>query len=214
MSKEGIAKVLAKYVPPTTVGLCSSWIVEKNIHLRITRGRATKYGDYKPLEHGQGHHISVNHDLNPFSFLITFTHEVAHLHAFIKYKHRHEPHGKEWKHEFRLLLNELIQLNIFPEDIESALLNYVRNPAASSCNDHHLHRVLKKYDKQGEKPVIHLEDLEHGTEFSIHQSPSGLLFRKGEKRRTRYHCVEVKTKREYLVSGVAEVVVRVKKVDV
>ena len=214
MAKEDIAKVLSKYVPGSTVELCSSWIVEKNIHLRITRGRATKYGDYKPLEPGQGHHISVNHDLNPFSFLITFTHEVAHLHAFIKYKHRHEPHGKEWKHEFRLLLNELILLNIFPEDIESALLNYVRNPAASSCNDHHLHRVLKKYDKQGEKQVIHLEDLEHGAEFSIHQSPSGLIFRKGEKRRTRYHCVEVKTKREYLVSGVAEVVVRVRRVEV
>lgn len=210
MSKEAIANVLSKYLPASTVELCSSWIVEKNIHLRITRGRASKYGDYKPLEPGQGHHISVNHDLNPFSFLITFTHEVAHLHTFNKFKHRHEPHGKEWKHEFRILLNELIRLKVFPDDIESALVNYANNPAASSCNDHHLHRVLKQYDKQGEKSVLHLEELEQGTEFSIHQSPSGLIFSKGEKRRTRYHCVEVKTKREYLVSGVAEVVVRIK----
>jgi len=214
VSTTGIENVLSKYVPAATVKLCAGWIVEKNIHLRITRGRATKYGDYKPLEPGQGHHISVNHDLNPYSFLITFTHEVAHLHAFIKYKHRHEPHGKEWKHEFRLLLNELILLNVFPEDIKSALLNYVRNPAASSCNDHQLHRVLKRYDKQGEKPVIHLEDLDQGTEFSIHQSSSGLIFRKGEKRRTRYNCIEVKTQREYLVSGIAEVVVRTRKLEV
>ncbi len=207
MSKEGISKVLAKYIPETCVELCTSWIVEKNIHLRITRGRASKYGDYKPLENGEGHHISVNHDLNPYSFLITFTHEVAHLHCFTKYRYRHDPHGKEWKHEFRLLLTDFIQKNIFPPDIEKALLNYARNPAASSCNDQQLHRVLKKYDDQGENPVIHLEELSAGTEFSIHQSRSGLVFRKGEKRRTRFHCIETKSKRAYLVSGLAEVIV-------
>ena len=207
VSKEGIFNVLSKYIPVSCVDICTTWIVEKNIHLRITRGRASKYGDYKPLENGGGHHISVNHDLNPYSFLITFTHEVAHLHSFIRYRHRHDPHGKEWKHEFRELLNDFIRKKIFPSDIETALLNYVQNPTASSCSDQQLHRVLKKYDKVSENPVIHLEELAQGTKFSIHQSKSGLVFQKGDKRRTRFHCIEVKSRREYLVNGLAEVVV-------
>ena len=207
MSKEGIANILSKYLPANCVEICSSWVVEKNIHLRITRGRSSKYGDYRPHLEGDGHHITVNHDLNPYSFLITFTHEVAHLHCFNKFKHRHEPHGKEWKDEFGMLLTGFIQKNIFPSDIESALRAYVRNPAASSCTDQQLHRVLKKYDKPGEKPVIHLEELAAGTDFSIRQSRSGLVLRKGEKKRTRFHCIEIRTRREYLVSGLAEVVV-------
>jgi hypothetical protein len=207
MSKEGIAKVISKYLPANTVDTCTNWIVEKNIHLRITRGRASKYGDYKPDEEGNGHRISVNHDLNPYSFLITFTHEVAHLHCFTKYRHRHEPHGKEWKNEFAILLNDFIRLKIFPEDIELALRNYVRNPAASSCSDQNLHRVLKKYNPVGEEQVMHLEELESGTNFCLYQSRSGLVFRKGEKKRTRFECIEVRSKREYLVSGLAEVIV-------
>ncbi len=208
MSKEGIALVLSKYLPPSCVEICTGWIVEKNIHLRITRGRASKYGDYRPHEQGDGHHISVNHDLNPYSFLITFTHEVAHLHCYNKFKNRHEPHGREWKQEFRLLLSEFIRLNIFPPDIGSALQHYLRNPAASSCSDQHLHRILKKYNPPKEIPVIHLEELAPGAEFSIHQSRSGLVFRKGVKKRTRYHCIEIRTNREYLVSALAEVVLR------
>lgn len=209
MSNESIAAVLSKYLPPPCVPVCTGWIVEKNIHLRITRGRASKYGDYKPLENGGGHHISVNHDLNPFSFLITFVHEVAHLHAYLKYRHRHEPHGREWKHEFRLLLTGFIHMKVFPPDIEEALISYIKNPSASSCTDQELHRVLKKYDPPGEKTVMHLEDLVHGTEFKIHQSKSPLVFRKGEKRRTRFHCIEINTQREYLVSGLAEVIIQV-----
>ena len=49
---------------------CASWIVQ-NIHLRITGMRASS-GDYRPPT-GNGHQITVNHDLNPFAFLITFT---------------------------------------------------------------------------------------------------------------------------------------------
>lgn len=207
MSKEGIAIILAKYLPARSVDICCNWIVEKNIHLRITRGRASKYGDYRPKENGGGHDISVNHDLNPYSFLITFTHEVAHLNCFNRFKHRHDPHGNEWKQEFRALLNEFLKLCIFPEDIEITLRNYIRNPAASSCSDQQLHRVLKKYDKQSDTPVLHLEELELGTAFRINQSRSSLVFLKGQRKRTRYHCIDIKTKREYLVSALAEVII-------
>jgi SprT protein len=206
VSREKIASVLSKYIPAQTVKQCSEWIVLKNIHLKITRGRASKFGDYRPLKNGKGHQITVNHDLNPYAFLITFVHEVAHLHTHTNYRFRHEPHGKEWKHEFRILLKDFIHGEVFPEDIKQALENYSRNPAASSCSDISLMRALKRYDTRPEE-VFHLEDVPEHTVFSLHQSRSGLIFRKGHKIRTRFHCLEVKTKRIYFVSPMAEIVV-------
>ena len=103
MSREKIAAVLSNYIPHETVDECTSWIIQKNIHLKITRGRASKFGDYKPLERGKGHHISVNHDLNKYAFLITFVHEVAHLHTFTKYPFRHEPQRQEGVYRLTVL---------------------------------------------------------------------------------------------------------------
>jgi hypothetical protein len=208
MSRDKIAAVLAKYLPETTVDECASWIVQKNIHLKITRGRASKFGDYKPLDRGKGHHISVNHDLNKYAFLITFVHEVAHLHTYTKYPFRHEPHGKEWKNEFKNLLSNFLVRRVFPDDISAALHSYLQNPSASSCSDHHLFRTLKKYDqKNGELEVFHLEELEANTKFKLHQSRSGLIFQKGVLQRTRFKCLELTTNRIYFVSPLAEVVV-------
>lgn len=206
MSKEKIASVLLKYIPAATVDQCAGWIVEKNIHLKITRGRASKFGDYRPLGPGKGHRITVNHDLNPYAFLITFVHEVAHLHSYVNYRHRHDPHGKEWKHEFRILLKDFIVAGVFPEDIKIALEGYIRNPAASSCSDIHLMRALKRYDNRPDE-VYHLEDVPENTVFTLHQSRSGLTFRKGHRIRRRFHCIEINSQRVYFVSPMAEIVV-------
>lgn len=214
MSREKIAAVLSNYIPVDTVDECTSWIVQKNIHLKITKGRASKFGDYKPLARGKGHHISVNHDLNKYAFLITFVHEVAHLHTFTKYPFRHEPHGKEWKNEFRNLLGNFVSRRIFPDDISIALSSYLKNPAATSCSDHNLFRTLKKYDSKIDgQEVFHLEELPTNSHFTLYQSRSGMLFEKGDKMRTRYRCKELNTKREYYVSGLAEVVLKEKNND-
>lgn len=206
MSREKIATVLSKYLPEPTVQECTSWILQKNIHLKITRGRASKFGDYKPLDKGKGHHISVNHDLNKYAFLITFVHEVAHLNTYTKYPFRHDPHGREWKNEFRILLNNFMSQNIFPSDISVALQNYIQNPSASSCSDHHLFRALKKYDQRnGKVEIFHLEELPLETKFKLHQSKSGLIFKKGNLLRTRFRCLEITTNRTYFVSPLAEV---------
>lgn len=204
MSLEKIKVVLSKYLPVDAVDICSIWIIHKNIHLKLTRGRASKFGDYMPLQPGEGHRITVNHDLNKYAFLITFIHEVAHLETFNNHKRQVDPHGKEWKNEFRQLLNDFVKRGIFPDDIRAALSDYMINPAASSCSDHNLLRALRKYDDRPEE-VFHLEDLPHDAVFQLHQSRSGLTFKKGHRIRKRFHCMEVKTNRVYLVSPMAEV---------
>ncbi len=207
MSEESIAKVLERYIPAPAVGICCRWIVKYNIHVRITRSRATKFGDYRPLRETGGHQITVNHDLNIYSFLITFTHEVAHLLAETNYKKRIAPHGQEWKNEFSRLLDYFLQQRIFPDDLVGALTSYMRNPAASSCSDLDLLRALRKYDRKEAMNIQHLEDIPQHTLFKLHSSRSKLIFRKGDRIRTRFHCLEITTKREYFVNPLAEVVV-------
>ena len=194
-------------MPESAVNICCRWIVSHNIHVRITRSRATKYGDYRPLKETGGHQITINHDLNPYSFLITFVHEIAHLIAENKYKKRISPHGLEWKNEFSCLLEYFLQQHIFPSDLVGALTSYIKNPAASSCSDHDLLRALRKYDKKESLNLQHLEDLHMDTLFRLYSSRSGLIFRKGKQMRTRFHCTEITTKREYVVNPLAEVVV-------
>lgn len=157
-----------------------------------------------PLKPGQGHRITVNHNLNPYSFLITFIHEVAHLHTYNNFRHFHEPHGKEWKNEFSYLLNDFILKGIFPDDIRMALNKYIANPVASSCTDLNLFRSLKKYDRDAHQ-VIHVEDIPENTLFKLSNSRSKLVFKKGKLIRSRFHCIEVKSNRVYCVSPMAEI---------
>jgi hypothetical protein len=193
-------QILQQYLPEGTAEQAYAWIQQYRFRFRISRSRHTRFGDYQaPHKPGELHRISVNHDLNPYAFLITFTHEVAHLITFEKYKDRVAPHGKEWKEEFSLLLQGFFNRHIFPQDVEDALKRYVLNPKASSCSDHALYRVLKKHDT---KPVIHLEEI---PVHSIFEFRNYGLFKKGVKRRTRYVCTHLQSKREYLISGIAEV---------
>jgi hypothetical protein len=200
-----IESVLAKYLPPETVRECADWIVHKNIHLRITGMRASKLGDYRPHPKGNGHQITVNHDLNPYAFLITFTHEVAHLVCYERYGHRHEPHGREWKHHFRELLLPFLDRGIFPADLSQSVYAYLRDPGASSCSDPGLMRALRRHDKPGDQPIAHLEDLPEGALFRLAGHRSRLRFEKGPRMRSRFRCLEISSGKEYLVSAIAEV---------
>jgi hypothetical protein len=167
----------------------------------VARERKTILGDYRHRTHHENQRISVNGNLNPYAFLVTLLHELAHLLAFENYGNRIAAHGKEWKHVFGKLLAQFIEHDVFPADIKKALLQSLHDPAASSCSDEILLRVLKNYDEKKDQQVF-VEALSEGTLFKTHD---GRIFRKGEKLRKRFRCEEVKTKRIYLFSAVYEV---------
>ena len=85
--------------------------------------------------------------------------------------------------------------------IEKELLSSLKNPAASSCAEDDLIRVLRKYDtnKNGFKLV---EEIPLNGLFKI---DDGKIFKKGEKQRKRFKCEEVRTGKVYLFSPVYEV---------
>jgi SprT protein len=192
--------ILHKYIPSPAVPLIAEWIYHFDFKLKIKKSRSSKYGDYRPPLENTNHHISVNRDLNPYSFLVTLVHEIAHLSNFRKNGDRVKPHGEEWKLEFRRLMQPFFELGFFPEDVHRALTRYLLNPAASSCSDIGLLRVLKKYDDVNGS--VFLEELPAGTTFVFGK---GRKFRKGEKIRKRFCCAEVGSGKKYLFSPLCEV---------
>ncbi|WP_325642264.1 sprT domain-containing protein [Parapedobacter sp.] len=199
---EDYSAQLRKYMPALATPIISRWINDSGCQFRISRSRTSKLGDYRPPYGGKGHRISVNHNLNPYAFLITSVHEFAHLKTWNTYKNKVKPHGPEWKSDFRELMRPFIRLGLFPADIQQAIVRYLDNPAASSCTDLQLYRVLKRYDAP-ENPVHTVEQLPENTVFSL---KNGRVFQKKEKIRKRYRCIEVATRRIYLFSPVAEVI--------
>lgn len=99
------------------------------------------------------------------------------------------------------MMQPFFEKDVFPADVKAAIMNYLDNPAASSCSDLNLYRSLRKYDAP--KEAVHtVEKLPPNAIFKL---KDGRVFRKQEKLRKRYKCVEVSTKRIYLFSPVAEV---------
>ena len=190
---------LEKHVPEAALTTVVNWLIDYKVVLTITRQRHSKYGDYRHPTKQHGHRISVNGTLNPYFFLITFVHEVAHLTAWLKHKNNVAPHGNEWKKEFQILMLPLLEKKFLPQEIQSALARYLLNPAASSCADENLTRILMKYDI---RKSITVEEIPSDTLFKIH---NGRIFRKGERIRKRYKCQEIRTKQFYLFSPVADV---------
>lgn len=198
MKEEEILNILKQHVPETSVTYCLSLWVARPFILKITKSRQTKIGDFTYKQGTQNLRITLNHDLNPFTFLITYIHEVAHLHVFLAFGHRVEPHGHQWKAAFQKLLNPVLTAEFLPENILLPLIVHMQNPMASSFADVRLTKALRAHDKNTHADII-LADLPEGSTFQL----NGRFFKKGKLRRTRVLCKEVNSKRQYLVPAEA-----------
>lgn len=193
-------EILQNYVPEESLPILEKWFNQRPFELRIPKKRATKFGDFRASTKEHPNRISVNSNLNQYAFLITLTHEFAHLLVWLQHKHKVKAHGTEWKTEFQNLMNVLLLKKIFPEHLEIVLQNHLKNPPASSARDVNLINELKKYDAPTNS--IQLLEIHEGTIFTLNKKRS---FIKGKKQRTRFLCQEIGSKKEYLIHGVAEV---------
>src|SRR5215470_7140793 len=202
MSKrEAPIDYLQKFLPPGTYNPVLEYLQHYKVHLTVARERKSILGDYRHRTHFANHRISVNGNLNKFSFLITLLHELAHLLTFEQFGNRVLSHGREWKMIYGKLLHQFVESKIFPSDIESELLNSLKNPAATSCAEDGLIRVLRKYDD----PQSHVRLVEEIAENGVFRCDDGRMFKKGEKVRKRFKCTEIRTGKVYLFSPVYEV---------
>ncbi len=193
--------ILGKYIPESAVEIIAGWILTFDFKLKIKRARSTKYGDYRPPVKGLNHQITINHDLNKYAFLNTLVHEIAHLSAWKKFGNNIQSHGKEWKQEYRLLLQPFLHEGVFPADVINALREYLQNPAATVCTDKHLFKTMRKYDQNIDGRIF-LDELPLHSAFIAEDSHTYL---KLKRIRTRYLCSRINTRHEYLFHGTAQV---------
>jgi len=186
------------FVPEKSITLLQCWVAELGVEVNISKVRKTKLGDFKVQNKKMI--ISVNNNLNPYSFLITFTHELAHAFVFKKYKNKVLPHGVSWKLTFKSMLLNFLSPEFFPDDVLKVLSKHIINPNASTFSDLELVKVLRKYDNQS---LLTISDIEEGGEFSL---TNGKTFIKGKQLRKRFSCVEQKTNKVYLFHPFAEVI--------
>lgn len=194
------ADALSRFLPPGCTDLVIKLISDWKFQLRISRKRMTKVGDYRPPQRGHTHRISLNHDLNPYAFLLTFIHEVAHLVVYEQHKRLFNPHGKEWKREYRLLLQAFFDRQVFPPDIENALREFFRSRGESNRSDLELNTVLRNYDPPN--GTVPIGELPHKSLFKL---ADGRLFIKGDLLRKRFRCQCLNNRKTYLVSHLMEV---------
>lgn len=204
---------LQQYIPANSAGYILNWFQSNPVHLRVTKSRSSKFGDYRAPDKNIPARISVNHNLNRFDFLITLVHEMAHHEVWIesvtpvsgfgllKRKRRLAPHGKEWKNHYRLLMAPLLQESVFPLNLIQHLEKEMDNLRSSSRANENLVIALKEYDDPDGS--VFIESLPLNAVFSL---PAGRKFKKQEKLRKRYRCICLDNGRIYLFSPLARVV--------
>jgi SprT protein len=199
--KEAPLTTLRDYLPEGSFEAVHHYLQEFKVHLTITRERKTVLGDYRHAFGGKNHRISVNGNLNRFSFLITLIHELAHLVTFNQYGNSVSAHGREWKNLYAQLMAQFLKAKLFPEDLQHALERSLHNLPASSCADERLMRVLSRYD-EGKKEHVMVEQLPEGAVFA---TDDRRLFKKGPRLRKRFQCIDLDSGKLYLFSPVYEV---------
>jgi hypothetical protein len=193
---------LARFLPTGSFDYVVKYLYQYKVHLTVAKSRKSVLGDYRHAHQGNNHRISVNGNLNVYEFLITLLHELAHLLTFEQYQNRVEPHGREWKSIYSKLLIDFVGFGVFPPEIVTALQKSILSPAATANGETELLMVLRKYNTSKKEGVCLIADLPEGALFRL---SNGKIFRKGELRRKRYTCVELKTGLMYTVSAITEV---------
>lgn len=196
-------ELLKRFFPEAAVAMVGEIYGQRRFKLHFKRPRSSKLGDFRPPRAKNGIcTITLNLDLNPYQMLITYIHEVAHYDVYQQFGLRFvQPHGTEWQNRFTTLLLPFLTESVFPKDVLQALQNHIKHIKASSTADQNLQRVLHQYDKNAEN-LVTVEQLPEGARFTL---KNGLVFRKGEKQRTRYKCHCETNGRTYFVAALAEV---------
>jgi len=193
---------LDRFLPPGTAALLPPLLDGHSVLLKVKAARSSKFGDYRPLRNAKHlHQITINNDLNPYAFMVTLLHEIAHMHAFEQFNNNVKPHGQEWKGIYSDILSPFISKDYLPADVYNSLLNHINGPTASSCSDPHLYQALKKYNPENNGLLL-LESLPMGSHFIWR---TGQVFEKAERVRKRYKCIDVKTKRVWFFHPMAEI---------
>lgn len=187
---------LEKYLPQNALLYLRKWFSDYSIHIKVTRNRNSKLGDYRKLR-DNSHEISINSTLAPQLFFFVLTHELAHLIAFEKFGRKISPHGNEWKYTFREMLLE--SADVYDEDLKPIITKFSRSPKANFMASPDLVKYFH-IDNQNDDEVF-IEKLSKGENF-IYREQKYLLEGLIKK---NYLCMNLATGRKYSFKPLARV---------
>lgn len=199
MDSDKSIAILNKYFLENISPVIYNIIRENDFYFKIAKKRNSKYGDFKPSVNGRSK-ITVNHDLDKDHFLVTFLHEYAHFKVWEKIKNLQNPHGELWKLEFYNLIKDFHRLNGFSVGIGERLLKTFKlknNKITFSKN-----KLSEILSRNADDNIQFLKDLGSKDQFSDYK---GNVFELIEKRRTRFLCRNIKTKRLFLIHGLYKI---------
>ena len=187
------------YIPPAAKPYCSALGQKYDFTFVLKKKRATKLGDFRHDRLHDRFIISVNSNLNPYQFLLTFIHELAHLQVALVHPRSAKAHGREWKTAFTALMQPLLHEEVFPAGLLPVVRQHMQNPKAAAGSDPRLWNALQAHNPHPNGRQ--LATLADGDRFIFRHKQ----FTRLHKKRTRYLCKEVKGNRLYLIPGIAEV---------
>ena len=194
-----IKQLLLSKVPASALEYCVSLWQQAPFEFKVSKPRSSKLGDYRYDARANRHQVTVNGDLSPYQFLITYIHEVAHRQLWAV-RTNIKPHGPEWKLKFQRIMLPVLNDHVFPDDVLRVLAKHMKNPKASTAADPKLVEVLSKYSEDMEVQTT-LKNLSINTVFEFR----GKHYKKLQEKRTRALCEEVKSGKRYLIPMIIRV---------
>lgn len=181
-----MADHLLPYLPISSHDYCKDLLAKNPIRCYLSQARTSKWGDFR----FKGPIITINKNLPPSLFLLTFLHELAHFHAYLSFGRKISPHGKEWKTTFQHLVHPMTTIGAFDE-LNSVVQEHMKRPKATIGADAALHSAALRAMGMTGKNVSQLSP---GDKF---------MFRNGEYQvemtlRKRIRCIQLSSGKRFL----------------
>lgn len=154
---------------------------EYPIYVEPVSVRTTKRGDFRGACGKRCERITINKCGNPYGFLITLIHEIAHAKAFQEYGNSIRPHGSEWLHTYSALLHRSVSEGCFLEEMREVIRHLAFHPTRT--RPYSVELALRKYDTFDVRPL--LSELPEGALFAAGE---GEIYQKGRLLQHRFHC--------------------------
>jgi hypothetical protein len=192
--------MLGEHLPEKTVDYVHHLFSTYPCDFKIVPPRKGKLGDCRYPIQGGNAQITVNGDLPKLQFLITTIHEFAHLKTFIEKGRRVAPHGAEWKQNYVLLFEPILnELHLEVDEI-LVLRQHLSSPTASSCNDPALSDFFNS-EQHAEPNSDLLKNLPDGSLFEF----NGKKYIKGNRVQKKFIIYAAESHRDFRLSGLANV---------
>lgn len=199
---ERFRDLLLPFLPPEALDDMVRYIISYSIHLKMTRERHSKLGDYRlPTPQQPVHTISINGNLKPHAFLLVLLHELAHMLTYLDCGRTVKPHGHEWQRHYSQLLQHYTDVGGFPSDVVPLLREYTSRIPLSRRIEREIDRRLQVVVQP--ENSVKLDTLAVGTHFRL--GGRTRVFELLEKQRTRWKCRDISTGRLYTVAADAMV---------